>query len=64
MGKTVLQTNDPVLGQIVFSESDFFSKEINDDHPLKPIKQEKAGVFVSDTSNPYVCHTLDNTEFC
>lgn len=54
MGKTVCQTNDPVIGQIVFTESEFFSKEINDDHPLKPIKQEAAGVFVSDTSNPYV----------
>jgi hypothetical protein len=52
MGKTVLQTNDPELGQIALSETEFFSKEINDDHPLKPIKQEKAGVFVSDTSNP------------
>jgi hypothetical protein len=56
MGKTVCQTNDPVIGQIAFTESEFFSKEINDDHPLKPIKQEAAGVFVSDTSNPYV-HT-------
>lgn len=54
MGKTVCQTNDPVIGQIAFTESEFFSKEINDDHPLKPIKQEAAGVFVSDTSNPYV----------
>ena len=52
MGKTVLQTNDPALGQITLSETEFFSKEINDDHPLKPIKQVKAGVFVSDTSNP------------
>ena len=40
MGKTVLQTNDPALGQIALSETEFFSKEINDDHPLKPIKQE------------------------
>jgi len=54
MGKTVCQTNDPLIGQIAFTESEFFSKEINDDHPLKPIKQEAAGVFVSDTSNPYV----------
>jgi hypothetical protein len=54
MGKTVCQTNDPTIGQIAFTESEFFSKEINDDHPLKPIKQEAAGVFVSDTSNPYV----------
>jgi hypothetical protein len=54
MGKTVCQTNDPVIGQIAFTESEFFSKEINDNHPLKPIKQEAAGVFVSDTSNPYV----------
>ncbi|GAB7334986.1 hypothetical protein MBLNU13_g06854t1 [Cladosporium sp. NU13] len=53
MGKTVCQTNDPAIGQIAFTESEFFSKEINDDHPLKPIKQEAAGVFVSDTSNPW-----------
>lgn len=52
MGKTVCQTNDPTIGQIVFTESEFFSKEINDDHPLRPIKQDAAGVFVSDTSNP------------
>ena len=54
MGKTVCQTNDPIIGQIAFTESEFFSKEINDDHPLKPIKHDDAGVFVSDTSNPYV----------
>jgi hypothetical protein len=60
MGKTVCQTNDPVIGQIAFTESEFFSKEINDNHPLKPIKQEAAGVFVSDTSNPYV--KLDTEE--
>jgi hypothetical protein len=59
MGKTVCQTNDPVIGQIAFTESEFFSKEINDDHPLKPIKQEAAGVFVSDTSNPYVESKLE-----
>ncbi|KAM0722109.1 hypothetical protein Q7P37_001550 [Cladosporium fusiforme] len=48
MGKTVCQTNDPAIGQIVFTESDFFSKEVNDDHPLKPIKQDAAGVFLTD----------------
>ncbi|EMC91552.1 hypothetical protein BAUCODRAFT_38665 [Baudoinia panamericana UAMH 10762] len=52
MGKTVCQTNDPILAQIAFTESDFFSKEIVDDHPLHPIKQDAAGVFLSDTHNP------------
>jgi cytochrome P450 len=52
MGVTGYQTNDPKIAQIVLSESDFFSKEINKTHPLYPIKNDQAGVFLSDTSNP------------
>ncbi|KAK9244610.1 cytochrome P450 [Lipomyces tetrasporus] len=52
LGKIVCQTNDPELAQICFAESQFFSKEIVPDHPLYPIKNQKAGVFLGDTSNP------------
>lgn len=49
MGSVVYETNDPQLGLIVFSESDFFSKNIIEGHPLRPIKNKHAGIFVSDT---------------
>lgn len=49
MGRTIYQTNDPQLAQIVFSESDFFTKKINESHPLYPIKNQDAGVFLGDT---------------
>lgn len=42
-------TNDPALAAIVFAESDFFSKNIIEGHPLHPIKNPEAGVFVADT---------------
>lgn len=50
MGRTVYHTNDPALASIVFAESEFFSKVINEDHPLYPIKNKEAGVFLSDTN--------------
>lgn len=50
MGRTTYHTNDPALASIVFSESEFFSKLINEDHPLYPIKNQQAGVFLSDTN--------------
>jgi cytochrome P450 len=34
----------------VFAESDFFSKVINEDHPLYPIRNKEAGVFLGDTN--------------
>lgn len=37
---------------IVFAESDFFTKEINPAHPLYPLKQQAAGVFLGDTDTP------------
>ncbi|UZP34862.1 hypothetical protein NXS19_002678 [Fusarium pseudograminearum] len=49
MGNTIYQTNDPKLATIVFGESDFFSKRIIEGHPLFPIKNKEAGVFVGDT---------------
>ncbi|KAJ5548599.1 Cytochrome monooxygenase alnD [Penicillium frequentans] len=52
MGRTIYQTNDPQLAQIVFSESDFFTKKINESHPLYPIKNQQAGVFLGDTDTP------------
>jgi cytochrome P450 len=52
MGSAVSQTNDPELAQIVFAESEFFSKEIVPNHPLYAIKKQDAGIFLGDTSNP------------
>lgn len=52
MGKTVYQTNDPLIAQIAFCEDEFFSKQIVENHPLYPIKQQAAGVFLGDTSHP------------
>lgn len=49
MGSTVYQTNDPTIAGIVFSESDFFTKNIIEGHPLHPIKNKPAGVFLGDT---------------
>jgi cytochrome P450 len=50
LGSTVYHTNDPNLASIVFSETDFFSKRIIDGHPLNPIKNKEAGVFLGDTN--------------
>lgn len=52
MGRTVYHTNDPELSAIVFSESDFFTKRISEGHPLHPIKNQEAGVFLGDTDTP------------
>ncbi|CAG8898533.1 unnamed protein product [Penicillium egyptiacum] len=52
MGRTVYHTNDPELSAIVFAESDFFTKRINEAHPLHPIKNQQAGVFLGDTDTP------------
>ncbi|KAI4732121.1 putative cytochrome P450 monooxygenase [Aureobasidium sp. EXF-10728] len=52
MGAINYQTNDPRIAQIVLSKSDFSSKEINKKHPLYPIKNDMAGVFLGDTSSP------------
>ncbi|KAJ5198452.1 Cytochrome monooxygenase alnD [Penicillium cinerascens] len=52
MGRTIYHTNDPLLSTIVFAESDFFTKKINEAHPLYPIKNKEAGVFLGDTDTP------------
>ncbi|KAJ5339874.1 hypothetical protein N7452_006602 [Penicillium brevicompactum] len=52
LGRTTYHTNDPTLAAICFSESDFFTKEINEAHPLYPLKQQAAGVFLGDTDTP------------
>ena len=49
MGSQVYQTNDPQLSRIFFSESDYFTKHIVPGHPLYPIKNPEAGVFLGDT---------------
>ncbi|KAJ6148001.1 hypothetical protein N7497_009983 [Penicillium chrysogenum] len=52
LGRTTYQTNDPAISAIVFAESDFFTKKINEAHPLYPLKQPEAGVFLGDTDTP------------
>lgn len=49
VGRVTYLTNDPTVAAIVFAESDFFTKEINQNHPLYPIKNKAAGVFLGDT---------------
>ncbi|KAI1735804.1 cytochrome P450 [Xylaria scruposa] len=48
-GSTVYSTNDPKLSNIVFSETDFFTKRMIKGHPLHPIKNPEAGIFLGDT---------------
>ncbi|KAJ5875164.1 cytochrome P450 [Penicillium subrubescens] len=52
MGRTIYQTNNPELSAIVFAESDFFTKKINEAHPLYALKTPAAGVFLGDTDTP------------
>ncbi|QKX56912.1 uncharacterized protein TRUGW13939_04020 [Talaromyces rugulosus] len=52
MGRATYQVNDPQLAAIVFTESDFFTKKINEAHPLYAIKTPVAGVFLGDTDTP------------
>ena len=52
MGRTVYQTNDPQISAIAFTESDFFTKKINEAHPLYALKTPAAGVFLGDTDTP------------
>lgn len=48
MGKTTYLTNDPAVGLLAFSESQYFTKKINKDHPLFGIKDNTA-IFLGDT---------------
>jgi cytochrome P450 len=52
MGQTIYHTNDPDVAAIAFAESDFFTKKINEAHPLYGIKTPEAGVFLGDTDTP------------
>ena len=52
MGRVTYLTNDPAIAQIALSESPFFTKNINKDHPLFGIKDDKAGIFLGDTDSP------------
>lgn len=49
LGRTTYQTNDPQISAIVLAESDFFSKKINEAHPLHALKTPSAGIFLGDT---------------
>ena len=49
MGRTNYFTNDPVIAAIAMSESPFFSKIINENHPLYALKDNTAGLFIGDT---------------
>lgn len=49
LGRTLYHTNDPDVAAVAFAESDFFTKKINESHPLFGIKNEHAGVFLGDT---------------
>ncbi|RAL15307.1 cytochrome P450 [Aspergillus homomorphus CBS 101889] len=52
MGRVTYHTNDPELNAIIFAESDFFTKKINEAHPLYPIRNKEAGVFLGDSDTP------------
>lgn len=52
MGGTIYHCNDPDIAAIAFAESDFFTKKINEAHPLFGIKTPEAGVFLGDTDTP------------
>ena len=49
MGRTNYFTNDPAIAAIAMSESLFFSKIINENHPLRALKDNTAGLFIGDT---------------
>lgn len=49
MGRTAYFTNDPKVADVCFAEGGFWSKVINSDHPLYGLKDDLAGVFLSDT---------------
>ena len=49
MGRKTYLTNDPSIAAICFAESEFFTKKINENHPLHGIKIPNAGIFIGDT---------------
>ncbi|KAF5678248.1 cytochrome P450 monooxygenase oxidoreductase [Fusarium circinatum] len=50
MGNRLYQTNSAELSNIFLAEDDYFTKDIVPGHPLHPIKNPEAGVFLSDTN--------------
>ncbi|UPK89196.1 hypothetical protein LCI18_000131 [Fusarium solani-melongenae] len=52
LGRTVYHSNDPEVAAVAFAESEFFTKKINDSHPLNGIKTPEAGIFLGDTDTP------------
>lgn len=49
MGNRVYQTNSADISNIFLSEDHYFTKKIVPGHPLHPIKNQEAGVFLGDT---------------
>ncbi|QSZ35283.1 hypothetical protein DSL72_008152 [Monilinia vaccinii-corymbosi] len=49
MGRTTYLTNDPKVASVCFGEGGYWSKVINSDHPLYGIRNDMAGIFLSDT---------------
>jgi hypothetical protein len=47
---TIYYTNDPVVATVYFAEGRYWLKIINSDYPLFGIKDELAGVFLSDSN--------------
>ncbi|KAJ7472797.1 cytochrome P450 [Mycena latifolia] len=53
LGKSIYLTDDPDCAGVVLSEGEFYSKQINDNHPLFPLQTTLPnGLFTTDTSNP------------
>ncbi|PCD27428.1 hypothetical protein FGRA07_02567 [Fusarium graminearum] len=50
MGNRLYQTNSAELSNIFLSEDHYFTKDIVPGHPLHPIKNQEAGVFLADTN--------------
>ncbi|KAH7239981.1 cytochrome P450 [Fusarium redolens] len=49
MGNRLYQTNSAELSNIFLAEDHYFTKDIVPGHPLHPIKNQEAGVFLADT---------------
>ncbi|KAF5655145.1 cytochrome P450 monooxygenase oxidoreductase [Fusarium sp. NRRL 25303] len=50
MGNRLYQTNNAELSNIFLAEDHYFTKDIVPGHPLHPIKNQEAGVFLADTN--------------
>jgi cytochrome P450 len=49
-GRTVYYTNDPAVAAVCFAEGGYWAKIINSDHPLFGVRDELAGVFLSNSN--------------